>query len=170
MINYTSGDATLPQGDGKKIIAHVCNDIGAWGKGFVLSLTKQHPVAEKEYRSWYQENPPWDRKAFVLGEVQLVQTKDDIWVANMIGQSGIFIKDGNPPIRYEALRSCLQEVAIEAKRLQATVHMPRIGCGLAGGEWSKVEKIIDETLCSVGVSVTVYDFVSSDKRYVTWNE
>jgi hypothetical protein len=28
------GDATSPQAKGPKVIAHVCNDIGAWGKGF----------------------------------------------------------------------------------------------------------------------------------------
>jgi hypothetical protein len=36
--------------------------------------------------------------------------------------------------------------------------MPRIGCGLAGGEWSKVEPLIEEHLCGAGLAVTVYDF------------
>lgn len=40
-IHYITGDATIPIGEGKKIIAHVCNDIGAWGKGFVLPLAKK---------------------------------------------------------------------------------------------------------------------------------
>jgi len=40
--------------------------------------------------------------------------------------------------------------------MKATVHMPRIGCGLAGGEWSKVEEIINEVMADV--QVFVYDF------------
>jgi hypothetical protein len=36
--------------------------------------------------------------------------------------------------------------------------MPRIGCGLAGGEWSIVEPLIEEHLVKVGVPVTVYNF------------
>src|SRR5262245_8320884 len=36
-ITYVKGDATSPQADGNKIIAHVCNDVGKWGKGFVLA-------------------------------------------------------------------------------------------------------------------------------------
>jgi hypothetical protein len=32
--------------------------------------------------------------------------------------------------------------------------MPRIGCGLAGGQWSEIEKIIQD-VCSV--DVYVYD-------------
>ena len=35
--------------------------------------------------------------------------------------------------------------------------MPRIGCGLAGGDWNKVEKIINETLIDKGIEVYVYD-------------
>ena len=39
-INYLKGDATEPT---KKpaIICHVCNDIGGWGRGFVLALSKK---------------------------------------------------------------------------------------------------------------------------------
>lgn len=33
--------------------------------------------------------------------------------------------------------------------------MPRIGCGLAGGTWARVEEVISKTL--EGIPVTVYD-------------
>jgi hypothetical protein len=36
--------------------------------------------------------------------------------------------------------------------------MPRIGCGLAGGEWSKIQPLIEKQLVSHSVRVTVYDF------------
>lgn len=39
----------------------------------------------------------------------------------------------------------------------ATVHMPRIGCGLAGGKWSRVQPLTEEGLPDRGVRVTVYD-------------
>lgn len=38
-IHYLKGDATNPVGPGPKIIAHICNDIAAWGKGFVLAVS-----------------------------------------------------------------------------------------------------------------------------------
>jgi hypothetical protein len=47
------GDATKPEGAGVKIIAHVCNDIGAWGRGFVLALSKLSPAPERAFREWY---------------------------------------------------------------------------------------------------------------------
>jgi len=45
-----------------------------------------------------------------------------------------------------------------AIELHASVHMPRIGCGLAGGRWDRIEPLIDTALCQRGVPVTVYDF------------
>ncbi len=40
-ISYLVGDATTPDTQGPKIISHICNDIGAWGKGFVLAISKR---------------------------------------------------------------------------------------------------------------------------------
>jgi hypothetical protein len=37
--------------------------------------------------------------------------------------------------------------------------MPRIGCGLAGGEWSQVEAVIAATLLAGGIDVFVFDLV-----------
>ena len=40
----------------------------------------------------------------------------------------------------------------------ASVHMPRIGCGLAGGKWEMIEPIILQRLSNNDVEVVVYDF------------
>jgi len=40
-INYRHGDATAPKADGPVVIVHVCNDVGKWGKGFVLAVSKR---------------------------------------------------------------------------------------------------------------------------------
>ncbi|MCL2848874.1 MAG: hypothetical protein FWE61_02365 [Micrococcales bacterium] len=37
-IRYLRGDATKPAGEWNTIIAHVCDDTGRWGKGFVYDL------------------------------------------------------------------------------------------------------------------------------------
>jgi hypothetical protein len=41
--------------------------------------------------------------------------------------------------------------------MRASVHMPRIGCGLAGGKWEEIEPIIERTLVAKGMTVVVYD-------------
>lgn len=154
-ITYIKGDATCPQAKGVKIICHICNDLGAWGKGFVMAISRRWKEPEAQYRAWHGQGK---EGSFRMGAVQFVQVEDYIWVANMIGQRGIKHGSSGPPIRYEAVAECLQEVAVKAKELRASVHMPRIGCGLAGGEWSRIEPLIQEALCRDGIAVTVYDF------------
>jgi O-acetyl-ADP-ribose deacetylase (regulator of RNase III) len=154
-ITYLKGDATCPQAKGHKVIAHVCNDIGGWGKGFVLALSRRWAQPEADYRAWHRAGKAG---GFGLGAVQFVQVETYIWVANMVGQRGTKKGSSRPPIRYEAVAACLGEVAAKALELGASVHMPRIGCGLAGGEWPRIEPLIGEQLCARGVLVTVYDF------------
>jgi hypothetical protein len=38
-IAYLIGDTKAPTTPGPKMIVHVCNDISAWGKGFVAFKT-----------------------------------------------------------------------------------------------------------------------------------
>lgn len=154
-INYLKGDATVPQAKGIKIIAHICNNIGGWGKGFVLAISKRWKAPEKAYRLWHRERAQND---FELGAIQIINVEDSILVANMLGQQGIKRGSKGVPIRYEAVEQCLTQLQLEAEKLGASVHMPRIGCGLAGGKWEKIEPIIQKTLIDKGISVTVYDF------------
>ncbi|MDG4820341.1 macro domain-containing protein [Asanoa sp. WMMD1127] len=150
-IEYAVGDATAPRGAGPKIIAHVCNDIGGWGRGFVVAVSRRWPEPERAYRDWHRAGGAG------LGETQVVEVAADLWVANMVGQHGLRRSGGRPPIRYDALRQCLATLADTAARLGASVHMPRIGAGLAGGRWEEIEPIIIEELSSRDIRVTVYD-------------
>jgi len=155
-IIYLKGDATSPQAGGVKIIAHICNDIGGWGKGFVLALSKRWEEPEAAYRLWHRERAKND---FALGSIQIVKTETYIYVANMIGQRGVKTgRSTGAPVRYEAIEQCLTQLVIEAKSLNASVHMPRIGCGLAGGKWELIEPVIERTLSANDIDVYVYDF------------
>jgi O-acetyl-ADP-ribose deacetylase (regulator of RNase III) len=152
-IQFTKGDATQPQGDGMKVITHICNDIGGWGKGFVLAVSKRWKQPEQQYRKWYESG-----QNFQLGAVQFVQVEADLVIANIIAQHKVSATSGVPPIRYEAVREGLQKVAHYALIHQASVHMPRMGAGLAGGKWEEIEKIVEEELIQKSIAVTVYDF------------
>lgn len=155
-IQYLVGDATQPEGSGLRIISHICNDSGRWGKGFVVALSKRWPQPEAAYRDWFAER---EEEEFALGNIQCVRIESDLFVCNMIAQHGVKPKDGVQPIRYDAVETCLSRLAdMVAKYLtHASIHMPRIGCGLAGGDWRKIEPIIRRTLCAKDVPVYVYD-------------
>ncbi len=156
-IQYQVGDATLPIATGPAIIAHICNDIGGWGAGFVLALSKRWKQPEVQYRQWHRDgiagSPP-----FALGEVQFARVSETTVVANMIGQHGIRADGKLPPIRYEAVDRALGRVGEEALKMNASVHMPRIGCALAGGTWDRIEPLILSSLSNRGIVTVVYDF------------
>ncbi|WP_405360287.1 macro domain-containing protein [Kitasatospora sp. NBC_00085] len=154
-IRYVRGDATAPQAKGVKVIAHVCNDLGGWGKGFVLALSRRWPEPEAAFRRWHRERAKND---FGLGAAQLVQVEPYVWVANLVGQRGLRTgRSTGVPVRYEAIDTALAALAERAPALGASVHMPRIGCGLAGGRWELVEPLVTARLVDRGIPVTVYD-------------
>lgn len=147
-LTYLRGDATNPR-ERPAIIAHVCNDVGAWGAGFTQALSWRWPGAEKLYR---------EQKNRVLGSVSYHTTFGPgrpVTVANMVAQHGV--GRGVRRLRDDALRSCLTNVSEVALPSRASVHMPRIGCGLAGATWDEVEPIVRACLVDRGVNVFVYD-------------
>jgi O-acetyl-ADP-ribose deacetylase (regulator of RNase III) len=153
-IEYLVGDATRPVGSGSKIIAHICNDAGAWGAGFVIAISQRWLEPAAAYKSWHAERAFND---FNLGAVQLVNVEEDLFIANMIGQNNYGRNLRVPPIRYEAVDTALETLGDIAIDIEASVHMPRIGCGLAGGQWDIIEPLIVKNLSSREIPVSVYD-------------
>lgn len=152
MINYVDGDATYPY-TSSGVIAHVCNNSGGWGAGFVLSISKRWAAPEREYRLWHAggyEQP------FELGRVQYVIPENPPYyvVANMIAQDGYSF--GRRAIQYDHLRSCLEKVNKFAQEQSLPVHMPRIGAGLGGGSWEEIEPIIKVAMPDVQIWVYNY--------------
>lgn len=199
-ITYLIGDATepiMPPGHKPRkdwrIIAHVCNDIGAWGKGFVLALSARDKRPEEAYRDWMRRSlmkedyfrgnsdrlgyeiggRAWKQHdpttMLQLGEQQSIFGFDgdaSVIVVNMIAQRGIKWVGNGPPLSYLYLWRCLvqlRDFAANTQSGRSSVHMPRIGCGLAGGQWPIVEALIEGTLCKADVPVFVYDLPVHNK-------
>lgn len=148
MIHYLKGDVTCPQVKGNKIIAHICNNLGKMGAGVALSISKKWNSVRSEYLKLYNKD------GLNLGDVQFIQVEKFITVANMIAQEGIRMGgNGIPPIRYKAVEECLIKVADKAKEIHATVNIPFIGIGLAGGSWNKIEPIIKNIFTDVDILI-----------------
>lgn len=163
MLKYIKGDATEPQGEGVKLVIHIVNDIGRFGSGFAKAIKDRYPIVRNKYIEWFR-----NQHNFVLGQNQFVKVTDELWFCNMIAQHGIIGKHNPTPIRYDALRKCLQEVCLFCKRMNTednatlpitkwSVFGPRFGSKLAGGDWQKIEKIISEELINNGIDITIYE-------------
>ena len=90
-IEYLKDDATQPKADNGNaiLLIHCCNDIGAWGAGFVLAINKRWSTPEAHYRDWSVGRSPGVNPPFALGNVQVVQVEQRLFIGNMIGQHGI---------------------------------------------------------------------------------
>jgi len=146
------GNALEPRQTGVRIIAHIVNDkTPNWGAGFARALRNKYPAVQAEFRDWAGTNP----NEFRLGAIHTLKIAEDLFVANMIAQHG-YGASTKPRIRYAALISCLRKLRELAVSKGATVHMPRIGTGYAGGNWPFIAGLTDEELIRMGIGVTVY--------------
>lgn len=146
-LTYHVGDATAPIGPRPIIIAHITNNLNAWGAGFVLAISRLWNLPEREYLSSKPE----------LGMVQVVEVELGLYVANMCAQNGFPTRARPVAVDYEALGTCLDYLAEKSRRLGASIACPRIGCGIGGGRWATVEALLTQRLVARGVGVTVYD-------------
>lgn len=162
-LNFIEGDVivnTCSMSDNTNCdiyIIHVCNDIGKWGAGFVLSISKKWKLPELTYRN---------KQNYKLGDIDVCNVSANIRVVNMICQNGIR-KYGDPKnkvyIKYEYLEICLRKVRKVIEDVNQEKHiiinMPRIGCGLAGGKWTDVEKRIIDVFGDISdLTINVYDY------------
>jgi hypothetical protein len=128
----------------------------AGGAGFARSLSHRWPEPERTYHTW-QQGAGAGEPPFSLGEVRVVRVAPDVWVAILLAKDHPHAPGAPPMVRYDALDQSLAGLAGEAVGLGASVHMPRIACGVGGGDWGQVQRMVEHRLCSAGVPVTVYD-------------
>ncbi|MBW3545145.1 MAG: macro domain-containing protein [Bacteroidetes bacterium] len=161
-IKYIHGDVTKAERseDNHAMVVQVVNNIGAYGAGVSGAIAKRWPAVEVGYRNWYETT----KGKLPLGEVEIVFVSDDpVLIANLVGQDGIVGKYNPKPVRYDAIDTGLDFISKFVIELledgeMVTVHMPRIGCGLAQGEWSEIEPLVKKNLTDKGISVIVYDW------------
>lgn len=158
-ITFQIGDATSPHGSGEKIIVHVVNNRARrWGNGFAGAVRRKWPHTQRSFTDWAQVSG-----SLSLGSCHVCAAEPGVTLVSMVTQHG-YGPSPTPRIRYHGLESCLEEARGEAIRRSASVHMPRIGCGEAGGNWAVVQDLVKRTLTDHGVHVTVYDLPKKNSK------
>jgi hypothetical protein len=172
-VTYIDGDATEPVSTGPgdlRFLVHCCNDIGAWGSGFVMAISHKWREPHLAYTNWHYgiDNIYRTTGPFQLGEVQFVQVHADLIVCNLIGQHSVtgahnrHNKD-RIPVRYEAVELGLAKIRLAMHGMQemgktCTFHGPKMGADRAGGDWNVIAGSIKWIMCATGISSTVYEW------------
>jgi hypothetical protein len=173
MPTYIEGDLFDDAFETPTIIAHVCNDQGRWGSGFVVPLEKRFPDSAACYRAWHRGELTDEQKGkliysadepFRRGATQFVIVDDEttsasVLVANMVAQT----LGGKRPLYYNDLSRCMDQVAGVINQVDPLTDPHRIVCpmfgsGLAGGDWNIVERLIEDCWERRGIEVVVYYF------------
>jgi O-acetyl-ADP-ribose deacetylase (regulator of RNase III) len=132
------------------VIVHGCNCQCAMGKGIALSIKQQFPQAYAADLA----TTPGDRDKLGTFSSAVVQGPSGLFtVVNAYTQ--FHWRGSGPNVDYEAVRSVFQQ--IRAQFGDRRIGYPRIGAGLAGGDWNVIATIIDEALA--GEDHTLVEFV-----------
>jgi len=130
------------------IICHQVNTIGVMGAGIAKSIASTYPECFKEYKHFLEITP----SSSILGKVCFYEGEKVI--ANIFGQKSI---GRGLRTNYEALNSGLVCVHEYAKNHRMSVGIPfKIGCGLAGGDWNVVSKMIENIFGNSEVVCRIY--------------
>lgn len=157
---YKKGDLTL-HGDEYSVIAHCVNDINRMGSGVAKAILTRWPIVKEKYHEWGDRGYHLRDKTkipFVLGQIQLVPVKKNVQVCNLIGQRDIVPYKNIPPVRYQSVLEGMYRLSDWMNQNKyKTLAIPRICCGLAGGEWKHIETILNRVFGKSDIQIIVYD-------------
>lgn len=126
--------------------AHGCNAQGAFGSGCAGHITKLYPEARQVYIDHHKEH------GLKLGEVIYARTYDECIICHCITQE-FYGYNGKRYVDYDAVRMAMKElneaigyVLALTTSPQNEIALPKIGAGLAGGDWDTIAQIIEEEL------------------------
>lgn len=144
MIKYVKGDLFKATED---IIAHGCNCRGGFGSGVAGIMAKKHPKAKESYLNKHMT------EGWKLGDIQVLESNGK-FIANCATQD----KYGNGRFDerfadYKAIEVCMLKLYKYCKMMNYTLAIPKIGAGLAGGDWTIIEPIINEVFEDMDVTV-----------------
>lgn len=140
MIEYRKGNL-LDVTEG--IIVHGCNAQGVMGSGVAKAIRAKYHDCFDMYRFHHEAY------TLVLGDIvwwcAVAPDGDfgnDLYIANAITQE--FYGTDRRHVNYWAIANTFKEIFRQANAVKATVHFPKIGAGLGGGDWNIIEQIIND--------------------------
>ena len=120
------------------IIAHGVNSRGVFGSGLAKQIAIKWPVVREYYFARHK------RTGWKLSDIQFVQIEENRRVVNICTQLNYGYDKDVVYVDYNALKSGLDKVIYYCLCNELSLALPKIGCGLANGDWLKVKEIIQD--------------------------
>lgn len=160
IVSEITGDLIAMAKSGEaKYIAHGCNCFMLMGAGIAKQIAEEFPIALEVDRGVGYKGDM--RK---LGDFTLAYDRDhDLTIFNMYTQyrPGPVQEDDlhmDIATAFEELDFYLTKTTLfGTEAVRKTIHIPLIGCGIAGGNWEKIRELIDENTPNLDIVVVHYN-------------
>ena len=152
MIKYIDGDLLETDVD---VIVHQTNCLGVMGAGIALQIKKKYP----EVFDGYKYHCSTTKSSDLLGECLIIPTDDGRYVANVCGEEKYYPK-GVRHTDYEALEHGLKflKIWMRTNGIKTCGCPYLMGCGLAGGDWNVVVKILERIFNDDEMELTIVKY------------
>lgn len=127
----------------KGILVHGVNCQGKMGAGIALEVKRRYPQVYSAYLDICENHGYLGEQ--LLGHVYFAPITNELVIANAFIQE-YYGHDGKRHVSYDALDVCFSKINQYALRTGLPVKCPRIGAGLAGGNWDIISAIINVNL------------------------
>ncbi len=149
-IVYIKGDVLKSD---ERIIVHGCNCFNTMGSGIARQIRERFPEAyAADIQTLYGDKLKLGRFTDALCENA---HGNAVHVINAYTQYKYTRTEVD--VDYDALRSALTRVCLEFRN-SSVVALPKIGCGLAGGDWEVVEEILESIGRKFNTTFHVYEW------------
>ena len=133
-IEYVKGD--LLQTEVNHII-HGCNSRGVMGSGVAKAMREKYPDAYKDYIFKY------NNYGLELGAIIVSVQPDKKVIHNAITQQDYGRDSSRVYVSYWAIAEVFRKINSQGIK---EIALPKIGAGLANGDWNVISAIIENTL------------------------
>jgi O-acetyl-ADP-ribose deacetylase (regulator of RNase III) len=134
ITRYIKGDITETE---LEYIAHGCNAQNVMGSGVAKALFTKWPEVKSYYHNYC------NRVYVELGDVNNVGLHDKT-IFNCFTQE-FYGYDNKRYVNYAAIVKCFSAI-LDYTSSEDKLAIPKIGCGLANGDWNIVEQLINDTV------------------------
>jgi O-acetyl-ADP-ribose deacetylase (regulator of RNase III) len=144
MITKINGDLFNTK---QRIIAHGVNCQGVFNAGVAKQIASRFPKVKKLYLD----------KQWTPGDIQVCPVLKDRtpdFIMNLATQN--YYGSGQDFVVYNALYACFVQLFEFAEFLGCGVAIPKIGSGLAGGDWTRIYKIIEACIKHRPIELEIY--------------
>ena len=146
------------------VLIHGCNCKGVMGAGLAGQIRHHFPAAYKADLEHYEMFSADTRLGdYSVADCSFYDMSKPLKGINQYEIHKLFIVNAytqyNPGRNtdYDALTSALQSIYLHFANKGYKFGLPQIGCGIGGGDWNIVSKIIKDTFHDEDVTIVMYN-------------